>query len=625
MEKMNSIPCPVCGDVHEHEPCQTLLKKPSASTEPSHCNQALGLVGQQFGSFRTVRLIGEGGMGAVYLGEHTLIGSKVAIKILHEHLAVNPQLVQRFYAEAKIVNLIGHANIVNIFDMNLIPPRLYYLIMEYLEGYPLNNLLTQPLECVVALGILEQVCDALDAAHAHGVVHRDLKPENIFITKVGRNERFVKVLDFGIAKLFSENASNKTAMGMIVGTPEYMAPEQTSGLPVTAQTDIYSLGVVAYAMSTARLPFGGGLADLLVAHRERLPTPPHKLNSKLPKAWSTAILKALNKNPENRYATAAAFAEALSQALQSEALVAHKTPLVPAPNFSDKPLLPALPLPEVEIWDETQKTWAPQKLIEWNKSGCFIENANLPPIFSSLRLRVAGQVVLNADVVQHVRSEQSQQWNLPEGYGVQFAPTNASLKHVLADIQQGKYSTPPLDTPHNIQAEETLALLQKRLELPNPYEQLELRGDAELSNIRARIREIQKTLQTLETQNISDQQRQTIQKLKDKLEKTLATIGSPSARAAFDAQQKNFRGIARSLASGLSALEMEKLRKDFLSSNPKAESLAHFKMMMADTLSKKGDIPKAIQLMEEALSQDPLNLGLHQRYWTLRKDFQEPL
>ena len=581
-------------------------------------------------------------MGSVYLGEHTLIGSKVAIKILHEHLAANPQLVQRFYAEAKAVNLIGHANIINIFDMNLIPPRLYYLTMEYLEGYPLNNLLLQPMECHMALGILEQVCDALDAAHAHGVIHRDLKPENIFITQRGRNAHFVKVLDFGIAKLFSENTSpHQTAAGILVGTPEYMAPEQTSALPVNAKTDIYSLGVVAYAMSTARLPFGGNMADLLLAHRERLPMPPHQLNPKLPQAWSNAILKALNKNPEERFESARAFAEAL--ACSTHPLrTTTQAPASSPPLFANGLPKPqeaytagvgnaqacslatqaSAPLPPLEIWDEAQHNWSSQKTVEWNKSGCFVQGTSLPPLFSRLRLRVAGQWVLEADVVQHVGAEQSKQWSLPEGYGLHFVSTNASLQPMLAAIEQGLYSNPMPTAGLSTQAEKELDALKKRFEQPSPYEQLGLQPNAEFANIRARIREIHKQLHTLEGQNISDPQRQSIQHLKSQLEKTRATLGSPLARAAFDAQQKNFHGIARSVAAGLRASEMEQLRKNHLNSHPKAEGIAHFKMLMADVLSKKGNISRAIQFMEEALSEDPLNLGFHQRYWTLLN--QEP-
>ena len=128
-------------------------------------------------------------MGAVYLGEHTVIGTKVAVKVLHEKLAADEDLVARFYAEARAVNLIGHENIVNIFDMNLAPPNRYYLVMEYLEGKPLNALLTRPVPAEVAIPILIQVCDALSAAHKAGVVHRDLKPENIFLVKRGQDRR----------------------------------------------------------------------------------------------------------------------------------------------------------------------------------------------------------------------------------------------------------------------------------------------------------------------------------------------------------------------------------------------------------------------------------------------------
>ena len=151
------------------------------------------MIGMSFGSFRVVKMIGKGGMGTVYLGEQTVIGSKVAIKILHDHLANNASLVARFYAEAKAVNLIGHENIVNIFDMNVVPPNRYYLIMELLEGRALNELIKGPLDPEIVTPILVQVCDALDAAHAHGVVHRDLKPENIFLIRRGRNENFAKI------------------------------------------------------------------------------------------------------------------------------------------------------------------------------------------------------------------------------------------------------------------------------------------------------------------------------------------------------------------------------------------------------------------------------------------------
>ncbi|RKH33326.1 serine/threonine-protein kinase, partial [Corallococcus llansteffanensis] len=177
--------------------------------------------------FRLVRRVGRGGMGSVYLGEHESIGSRVAVKVLHEHLARYPELVQRFHAEARAVNLIGHENIVSIFDLNAAAPR-PYLIMEYLEGAPLSAWVGTPLSAAAVVPMLSQVCDALEAAHARGIVHRDLKPDNIFLVKRGRGMPFVKVLDFGIAKLLDASMP-ETLAGIIVGTPEYMAPEQSLG------------------------------------------------------------------------------------------------------------------------------------------------------------------------------------------------------------------------------------------------------------------------------------------------------------------------------------------------------------------------------------------------------------
>src|SRR4051812_21651401 len=148
--------------------------------------------------------------------------------------------------------------------------------MQLLEGRALNTIVKGPIDPEIVVPILVQVCDALDAAHAHGVVHRDLKPENIFLIKRGRNENFAKILDFGIAKLFATEAgTEQTAAGMIVGTPEYMAPEQTTGEKIDGRADVYALGVIAYLLVTGRLPFsGGGLTGLLLAHQTKIATPP---------------------------------------------------------------------------------------------------------------------------------------------------------------------------------------------------------------------------------------------------------------------------------------------------------------------------------------------------------------
>jgi serine/threonine protein kinase len=160
------------------------------------------LLGASVGSFRIQRLLGLGGMGAVYLAEHPVIGNKVAIKFLHDSLAQDPDTVWRFYQEARAAHVVGHENIVSIYDLNLLPPKRYYMVMEYLEGETLSQRLqhgAMPVE--TALRVLIQLCDALEAAHAAGVVHRDLKPDNIFLVDRRGQKDFVKLVDFGIAKL----------------------------------------------------------------------------------------------------------------------------------------------------------------------------------------------------------------------------------------------------------------------------------------------------------------------------------------------------------------------------------------------------------------------------------------
>jgi serine/threonine-protein kinase len=329
--------CVICEQEHSaEEPCAPTAKRAgsnsrlsdvlgmTARTHLSPVPQPLpqgdpdeALVGTTVGSFKITRVIGRGGMGTVFMGEQAIIGSKVAIKFLHEHLSSNAALVQRFYAEARAVNLIGHANIVNIFDMNVLPSGRYYLVMEYLEGQSLAEK-AMPMRPEVAIPVLVQVCDALDAAHKVNIVHRDLKPENIVLVKRGREDNFVKILDFGIAKLFgaSDPGREQTAAGMIIGTPEYMAPEQASSSPVDGRCDIYSLGIIAYQLATGRTPFGGAnIPAILVAHIKEVPPAPHIVNPSVPKAWSLAIMKALEKKPESRFATAEAFGRALEEAL----------------------------------------------------------------------------------------------------------------------------------------------------------------------------------------------------------------------------------------------------------------------------------------------------------------------
>ncbi len=218
--------------------------------------------------YRVVRKLGEGGMGAVYEGEHTLIKRRVAIKCLHAQFAQNPEIVARFHREAMAATSIGHPNIVEVTDMGRFPDGAFYMVLEFLDGrdWAKDIEKTGPQSLGRMVHIMSQVCDALEAAHAKGVVHRDLKPENIYLIKRGSDDAFVKVLDFGISKVSGEGESKGlTRTGTAMGTPYYMAPEQAQGKrDVDSRADIYSLGVIIFQALTGQYPFDDESYPMLV-------------------------------------------------------------------------------------------------------------------------------------------------------------------------------------------------------------------------------------------------------------------------------------------------------------------------------------------------------------------------
>jgi len=276
------------------------------------------LLGERVGQFRIARLLGVGGMGRVYMAVHPDIGSRVAVKVLSRDCADNRDLVERFFAEARAVNVIRHENIVNVIDLATLPDGRPYIVMEYLDGAPLTTIFEQ--RGAMPLGSLARLCgevlDALGAAHAKAVVHRDLKPDNIFVTPAGR----AKVLDFGIAKLIPEmgGKSGPTRTGSLLGTPHYMAPEQAMAKQVDARTDIYAMGVILYEGATGHKPFvADSLFDLLRKHVDEPPSPPHYLRQDLPSIYEGLILRALEKDPAARFQSAAELSHALAAATQA--------------------------------------------------------------------------------------------------------------------------------------------------------------------------------------------------------------------------------------------------------------------------------------------------------------------
>jgi serine/threonine-protein kinase len=305
--------CPECGAV---QPAQGRCGADGTQLAPIGDDVLLGTA---IGPYRVARLLGVGGMGRVYKGVHPSIGSRVAIKVLSRECSDRRDLVERFFAEARAVNLIRHESIVNILDLATLPDGRPYIIMEYLDGAPLSGVVEvaqlrgQPLPLGGLARLAAEVLDALGAAHGKGIVHRDLKPDNVFVTPAGR----AKVLDFGIAKLSDTPVAAATRTGSLLGTPHYMSPEQAAGRPVDHRTDIYAMGVILFECATGRKPFhADSLFELLRLHIEAPPPSPRAFRPDIPAGLEQVIATALAKAPDARFASAQAMSTALHHAAQ---------------------------------------------------------------------------------------------------------------------------------------------------------------------------------------------------------------------------------------------------------------------------------------------------------------------
>ncbi|HEY5950315.1 MAG TPA: serine/threonine-protein kinase [Kofleriaceae bacterium] len=310
--------CPACG--------KATAPTESGASWPAAAGGVADLVGREIaGRYRIVKKLGEGGMGAVYRGEQISLKRPVAVKVLRPELGSNQMILRRFNAEAEAVAKLSHPNTVNIYDFGQDSDGSLFIAMEYIEGRSLREALQKegPFSSTRAIHIAIQVAASLSDAHSHSIVHRDLKPDNVMLQDRGRSKDVVRVLDFGIAKLRDDNRATQQAMtqaGDMLGTPQYMAPEQIRGEAIDGRTDIYALGCMIYEMVTSRMPFEAAtIMAMLSKHLIEQPVPPSQRRPDLgiPPAIDQLVLAAMAKDAASRPATMDQFSELLHGVLAS--------------------------------------------------------------------------------------------------------------------------------------------------------------------------------------------------------------------------------------------------------------------------------------------------------------------
>jgi len=311
---MPTLRCPTCHRVYE----EAFLKCPydgATLVDAAAVETGDPMIGRQLAeTYQLVRKLGAGGMGAVYEARHVRLQSSFAIKLLHPQLSINEEVLARFHREARSASQLKHPHIIDVFDVNKTPDHIHYIVQEYLDGQPLSDLLqAQPVLPVDrGVSIIAQVCDAMEAAHAKQIVHRDLKPENIYLVEEDGHTDFVKVLDFGIAKM-QEKGTKLTQATTAMGTPDYISPEQAvSAGTADFRSDIYSLGVVVYRVFTGRLPYEiENPIFALDAVRTKDPVSPRERRPDLPPAIEAVIVQAMRRDPAHRFGSMNEFKQAL--------------------------------------------------------------------------------------------------------------------------------------------------------------------------------------------------------------------------------------------------------------------------------------------------------------------------
>lgn len=339
--------CPQCGN--EYETGDRFCPKDGTPLRPKTAGDPL--IGRVIADrYLVIARLGEGGMGRVYLAEHVKMNRQCAVKVMNPQLVNDAESLQRFAREASSAARILHPNVAAVFDYGE-ADKIVYLVMEYVDGESLSEILGREhkLEPRRAIELARQIADGLHAAHELGIVHRDLKPDNVIVARTRSGKEVPKVVDFGIAKAVTDSPQDAlTRSGLVIGTPEYMSPEQLLGDPVDARADIYSLGCILYQMLTGVPAFAAESREQMIRRRLHEAAPHvHDVAPELPRRLDTLIAHMLARSPKDRTASAAEVRDALDPALALGGWDPSAiTVAAPAQRPSDPALQPTMPMPK---------------------------------------------------------------------------------------------------------------------------------------------------------------------------------------------------------------------------------------------------------------------------------------